>query len=54
MKNVIGWILAVFLALVFALAGGVKLIGAPVVTPSKTPDRILTLSPSCRCVVNLD
>ncbi|MGD1068693.1 MAG: DoxX family protein [Bryobacteraceae bacterium] len=29
MKNVIGWILAVLLALVFALAGGIKLIGAP-------------------------
>jgi uncharacterized membrane protein YphA (DoxX/SURF4 family) len=29
MKNVIGWILAVFLALVFALAGGIKLVGAP-------------------------
>jgi len=29
MKNVAGWILAVFLALVFVLAGGIKLIGAP-------------------------
>lgn len=29
MRNVAGWILAVFLALVFSLAGGVKLIGAP-------------------------
>ncbi len=29
MTNVIGWILAVFLALVFTLAGGVKLMGAP-------------------------
>ena len=29
MKNVLGWILAVFLALLFALAGGIKLIGAP-------------------------
>jgi putative oxidoreductase len=28
MANVIGWILAVVLALVFVLAGGVKLIGA--------------------------
>ena len=29
MINIIGWILAAVLALVFALAGGVKLIGAP-------------------------
>jgi putative oxidoreductase len=29
MINIVGWILAVVLALVFALAGGVKLIGAP-------------------------
>jgi putative oxidoreductase len=29
MKNVIGWILAVFLTLLFTLVGGLKLIGAP-------------------------
>jgi putative oxidoreductase len=29
MMNIIGWILAIVLALVFVLAGGVKLIGAP-------------------------
>ncbi len=29
MTNVVGWILAVVLALVFTLAGGVKLIGVP-------------------------
>jgi putative oxidoreductase len=29
MTNILGWILAVVLALVFAIAGGVKLIGAP-------------------------
>jgi putative oxidoreductase len=29
MNNIAGWILAVILALVFTLAGGVKLIGAP-------------------------
>jgi uncharacterized membrane protein YphA (DoxX/SURF4 family) len=29
MKNVIGWILAVFLAILFALVGSIKLIGAP-------------------------
>jgi putative oxidoreductase len=29
MKNVIGWILAVSLTLLFALVGGLKLIGAP-------------------------
>jgi hypothetical protein len=29
MTNIIGWILAIVLALVFVLAGGVKLIGAP-------------------------
>jgi|ERR1039457_1412139 uncharacterized membrane protein YphA (DoxX/SURF4 family) len=29
MKNVVGWILAVFLALLFALVGGLKLIGVP-------------------------
>ena len=29
MTNIIGWILAIFLAVVFVLAGGVKLIGAP-------------------------
>jgi uncharacterized membrane protein len=29
MRNVVGWILAVFLALVFSLAGSVKLIGVP-------------------------
>jgi len=29
MKNVIGWILAVFLTLLFALVGGLKLIGVP-------------------------
>jgi uncharacterized membrane protein YphA (DoxX/SURF4 family) len=29
MRNIAGWILAVFLAVVFLLAGGVKLIGVP-------------------------
>ena len=29
MTNIIGWILAIVLALVFVLAGGVKLIGTP-------------------------
>jgi len=29
MKNVVGWILAVFLAILFALVGSIKLIGAP-------------------------
>jgi putative oxidoreductase len=29
MKNVFGWIIAVFLALLFALVGGQKLIGVP-------------------------
>jgi len=29
MENVTGWILAIFLALLFALVGGIKLIGAP-------------------------
>jgi putative oxidoreductase len=29
MTNIVGWILAIFLAVVFVFAGGVKLIGAP-------------------------
>src|ERR1035438_5004933 len=29
MANIVGWILAIVLALVFSLAGGVKLIGVP-------------------------
>jgi putative oxidoreductase len=29
MRNIAGWILGIFLALVFLLAGGVKLIGVP-------------------------
>jgi uncharacterized membrane protein YphA (DoxX/SURF4 family) len=29
MTNIVGWILAIVLALVFALAGGTKLIGVP-------------------------
>lgn len=28
-KNVVGWILAVFLAILFALVGGMKLLGVP-------------------------
>ena len=32
----------------------IRLIGVPVVLPSKVPDRILIASGSCRCVVKRD
>src|ERR1017187_9683727 len=43
MKNVVGWILAVFLALLFALVGGLKLIGVPAMVKEFWADRTRTV-----------